>query len=116
MTLLVTSDFEINRVATPALPLAPDLYSRPYQDQLNNVLRLYFNRVDSILGQLSAATQSFISTTVYTVATLPSAVTSGVGARSFVSDANATTFASIVAGSGANKVPVYSDGTNWRIG
>ena len=116
MTLLVTSDFEINRVATPALPLAPDLYSRPYQDQLNNVLRLYFNRVDSILGQLSAATQSFISTTVYTVATLPSAATSGVGARSFVSDANATTFASIVAGSGANKVPVYSDGTNWRIG
>ena len=116
MTLLVTSDFEINRVATPALPLAPDLYSRPYQDQLNNVLRLYFNRVDSILGQLSAATQSFISTTVYTVATLPSAATSGIGARSFVSDANATTFASIVAGSGANKVPVYSDGTNWRIG
>jgi len=50
------------------------------------------------------------------VATLPSAVTSGVGARSFVSDANATTFASIVAGGGANKVPVYSDGTNWRIG
>jgi hypothetical protein len=116
MTLLVTSDFEINRVATPALPLATDVYSRPYQDQLNNVLRLYFNRVDSILGQLSASTQSFISTTVYTVVTLPSATTSGVGARSFVSDANATTFASIVAGGGANKVPVYSDGTNWRIG
>jgi hypothetical protein len=116
MTLLVTSDFEINRVATPALPLAPEVYQRPYQDQLNNVLRLYFNRLDSILGQLSASTQSFISTTVYTVVTLPSAVTSGVGARSFVSDANATTFASIVAGGGANKVPVYSDGTNWRIG
>jgi hypothetical protein len=52
MTLLVTSDFEMNRVATPALPLATDVYSRPYQDQLNNVLRLYFNRIDSILGQL----------------------------------------------------------------
>jgi len=116
MTLLVTSDFEINRVATPALPLAPEVYQRPYQDQLNNVLRLYFNRLDSILGQLSASTQSVISTTVYTVVTLPSAVTSGVGARSFVSDANATTFAAIVAGGGANKVPVYSDGTNWRIG
>lgn len=38
------------------------------------------------------------------------------GARRFVTDANATTFASIVAGGGANGVPVYSDGTNWRIG
>ena len=52
MTLLVTSDFEMNRVSTPALPLAPEVYQRPYQDQLNNVLRLYFNRIDNILGQL----------------------------------------------------------------
>lgn len=51
-----------------------------------------------------------------TVATLPAAATAGAGARSFVTDANATTFASIVAGGGANGVPVYSDGTNWRIG
>lgn len=51
-----------------------------------------------------------------TVATLRSASTAGVGARSFVSDANATTFNSIVAGGGANNVPVFSDGTNWRIG
>lgn len=48
-----------------------------------------------------------------TVATLPAAT---AGARNFVSDANATTFASIVAGGGANVVPVYADGTNWRIG
>lgn len=52
----------------------------------------------------------------YTVATLPSAATNGAGAVAFVTDANATTFASIVAGGGANGVPVYSDGTNWRIG
>lgn len=51
-----------------------------------------------------------------TVANLPSASTVGAGARSFVSDATATTFASIVAGTGSNNVPVYSDGTNWRIG
>lgn len=38
------------------------------------------------------------------------------GARSFVTDATATTFASIVAGGGANNVPVYYDGTNWLIG
>lgn len=53
---------------------------------------------------------------VLTVGTLPAAATAGAGARAFVSDANATTFASIVAAGGANGVPVYSDGTNWRIG
>lgn len=54
-----------------------------------------------------------------TVATLPSAATLGAGARSFVTDANATHAAglgTVVAGGGANAVPVYSDGTNWRIG
>ena len=38
------------------------------------------------------------------------------GARSMVSDATTTNFASIVVGGGSNTVPVYSDGTNWRIG
>jgi hypothetical protein len=52
----------------------------------------------------------------YTVATLPSASTVGAGTRAMVTDANATTFHAIVAGSGANTVPVFSDGTNWRIG
>jgi len=58
----------------------------------------------------------YLKTSSLTVATLPSASTAGAGARSFVSDATATTFASIVAGSGANPVPVFSDGTNWKIG
>lgn len=51
-----------------------------------------------------------------TVASLPSAATAGAGARAFVTDATATTFLSTVAGGGANKVPVVSDGTNWLIG
>lgn len=51
-----------------------------------------------------------------TVASLPSASTAGAGARAFVTDANATTFLSTVAGGGANAVPVVSDGTNWLIG
>jgi hypothetical protein len=29
----------------PNLPLAPDEYERRYQDQLNNVLRLFFSQV-----------------------------------------------------------------------
>ena len=50
---------------------------------------------------------------VTTVASLGAAT---VGYRAMVTDANATTFASIVAGGGSNIVPVYADGTNWRIG
>lgn len=51
-----------------------------------------------------------------TVANLPTAGTAGAGSKAFVTDATATTFASVVAGGGANNVPVYSDGTNWLIG
>ena len=56
------------------------------------------------------------STTPIGVSSLPSASSAGAGARAFVNNANSTTFASIVAGGGTNGVPVYSDGTNWRIG
>jgi hypothetical protein len=58
----------------------------------------------------------YVKTTAKTVATLPVASTAGAGARSFVTDATATTFLSTVAGGGANPVPVVSDGTNWLIG
>jgi len=52
MTYIVTSESELNQVAAPNLPLAPMQYDRQYADQLNNVLRLYFNRLDAILAQL----------------------------------------------------------------
>jgi hypothetical protein len=52
MTYIVTSEYDIQQVAAPNLPLATEEYSRAYADQLNNVLRLYFNRIDSILDQL----------------------------------------------------------------
>ena len=53
--MIVISDFEINQVAAPNLPLAPMEYQRQYTDQLNNVLRLYFNRLDAILNQLKTS-------------------------------------------------------------
>jgi len=53
MTLIVTTDFELNKVASPNLPLAPIEYQPRYQEQLNNVFRLYFNRIDAILAQLN---------------------------------------------------------------
>ena len=113
--MIVISEFEINQVAAPNLPLSPLEYDRQYNDQLNNVFRLYFNRVDAILNQLK--TDEIIpALTNYTVATLPSAVTSGKGSRSFVTDALAPVFGATVASGGATAVPVYSDGTNWKVG
>lgn len=40
------------QIQPPALPLAPDLYDRPYQDQLNNVQRLFYNRLTSSYNNL----------------------------------------------------------------
>ena len=34
-------------VIAPRLPGAPDQYDRAYQDQLTNLLRLYFNQLDN---------------------------------------------------------------------
>jgi hypothetical protein len=112
---LVTSEFELGQPIAPNLPAATEEYNRQYQDQLNNVLRLYFNRIDSTFNQLQVA-DIMPALTNYTVATLPSAVTSGVGARSFVTDALAPAFGATVATGGAVAVPVYSDGTNWKVG
>jgi len=53
MASIITSDFEINRAASPRLPVATPEYNRQYQDQLNNILRLYFNQIDNTFQQLS---------------------------------------------------------------
>lgn len=64
----------------------------------------------------SVESTSYVKSASTVVASLPAAGTAGAGARHFVTDATATTFLSTVAGGGANKVPVVSDGTNWLIG
>ena len=54
MTLIVTAEYALDRVAAPRLPTATPEYNKAYLDQLNNILRLYFNRIDNVLGQLTA--------------------------------------------------------------
>jgi len=55
MSYIITSETELSRIAAPSLPLATPEYSRQYIDQLNNVLRLYFNRLDNLLAQLQTS-------------------------------------------------------------
>jgi hypothetical protein len=69
-------------------------------------------KTDTILTKVFGAIQS----TTYTVATLPSASTVGVGARAFVTDASTPVFGTAVAGGGAVPVPVYSTGSAWNVG
>jgi hypothetical protein len=53
---------------------------------------------------------------VTTVAQLPSAVTAGAGARYIVTNADDRDFGFLPSGGGGLTVPVYSDGTVWRMG
>ncbi len=80
--------------------------------------QIFFGYADT---QNSSVLQSGgpVFTKNYIVSGLPSASGAGVGARAFVTDSTQTLAAGIgstVAGTGGNKVPVYSDGTNWKIG
>ena len=71
-------------------------------------------------SQFSVDANGCIHTYVFTVSTLPLANSVGMGGRSFVSDSsndfgnNVTGV--VVVGGGSRAVPVYSDGTSWRIG
>jgi len=48
----------LQKVAPPALPQATDQYNRPYQDQLNNVQRLFYNRLTQSYNNLISPSQS----------------------------------------------------------
>lgn len=72
------------------------------------------------LGPQAAGTGTLrpvlVSTGSMAVASLPAASAALKGARAMVTDANAATFMTTAAGGGANIVPVFCDGTNWKIG
>lgn len=47
------SDSLLQQVVPPSLPFAPGGYETRYHDQMNSVLRLYFNRISSNLNSLT---------------------------------------------------------------
>ncbi len=67
----------------------------------------------AVTGASTAST--YIKPGSYIVSGLPAAATAGGGAMAYVTDANATTRLSTVAGGGSNKVMVFSDNANWLI-
>lgn len=53
MSLIVTTEYQLDKVAAPSLPLAPREWNPQFHDQYSNVLRLYFNRLDDFLARLN---------------------------------------------------------------
>lgn len=79
--------------------------------------------VTLVAGEFSATfdntgllTAPVVKTTAVLYSALPLANAVGAGARAFVTDGNTNVFASTVIGGAGNAVPVYSDGTDWRVG
>lgn len=97
-------------IKTPAIyetgaNIAGSYVSRCRQLGVNNI---------SVVG---AKTQYDFAGRVYTVSTLPSPPSGKM--RAWVSDSAAAApanFGALLMGGGANSVPVFFDGTNWRIG
>jgi hypothetical protein len=59
MTSIITIEGDVlTQTTPPALPHATEQYSRQYHDQMNNVLRLYFNTLNNLISQLRASATS----------------------------------------------------------
>lgn len=115
----------INQLATMSEVESSDklvVYSNDNGDARKASINTLMQFLEDNFDALTAATivlSSYSKVTTKTVANLPAAATEGAGARAAVSDATQTLTAgigAIVAGGGANIVPVFCDGTNWRIG
>lgn len=109
--------FNAGRYANTSRQVFIDVVDRTNITNAQNVGLIYGKCEGTAISQvlhLNAPTR--VGPPSVAVASLPAAAAAYEGFRAFVTDASATTYASIVAGGGANKVPVYCDGTNWRIG
>lgn len=107
----------INRLSAVNTLAAGDnlvVYAPSQGDARRSSLTTLVEFLSSAFSSFTAS--SYIKVTPCLVSALPNAGDSGAGARAFVTDATASTFASIVAGGGANSVPVFSDGSVWRVG
>jgi len=51
----------VNRVPPPQLPPPQPAYSAQQQTQINNLLRLYFNKLDTLLARLASETTTSVT-------------------------------------------------------
>lgn len=70
MSRIFTEANWLDRPAPPVLPPPAERYSQQYQDQLNNILRLYFGKMNSMFQQLGVAKSGAFSRTTSQTAAL----------------------------------------------
>lgn len=90
--------------------LQPSANYDPSHERMRN------RRIEEVLRQNSSTFYDQLRLAFVPACLVSELPASTAGVRGFVTDATVTTFASVVAGGGANGVPVYFDGTDWRIG
>ncbi len=83
----------------------------------------FFRRAEGLLELNTGVTSSFAHIVLFTnrtvgvtFASLPGVASVSVGGRAMITNSNTATFNATAAGGGANVVPVFSDGTQWRVG
>ena len=84
--------------------------------QLTGTASFNFVSTTGILSVPNITTTGVVKTTAMTYNQLPLAGVAGPGARSFITDANTTTFLAQVGAGGSNAVPVVSNGSFWMVG
>lgn len=89
---------------------------KPIRNTSNINILMYNSNSGEISYANLANYAGYVDTISLAVANLSLANATSTGTRAFVTDANTTTFYDIVGGGGSNSVPVFFDGTNWRIG
>jgi len=103
-TWLDANTYNAISMTVSSLGYAPNVHSK--------LINFNFNGTSTF----SVTANGVICGPVTTVGNLPSPSVVGAGARFMVTDASNNRFSYVVSGGGANTVPVYSDGTNWRAG
>lgn len=97
---------------TPFGQTLPPISNSAFVDERGFLTTLGLNTLQQLAQGASVLTS-------YAVGALPDASSAGEGAVAFATDSNRTLIVGIgtpVVAGGSNKVPIYSDGTNWIIG
>lgn len=91
-------------------------FVKPIRNAANTNVVMYNATSGEITYNTLTNYASYVSTISTTVNALVAANSVNSGTRAYVTDGNTTTFYSVIGGGGSNGVPVFSDGTDWRVG
>jgi hypothetical protein len=96
--------------------IANALFVKPIRNASNANIVMYNQTSGEVTYNTLTNYTGYVSTISTTVNALVAANSVNSGTRAYVTDGNTTTFYSVIGSGGSNGVPVFSDGTDWRVG